>query len=127
MLSRGGSEPSVAIEGCTHGEREAGAWRGSAAVGRVGREAGAWRVPWEGGGGGASGAGKGCLGLGFEPLTLKGSTAWCARLCAHLCRAFSSPSFTWAARGVWSSRSLSARTASGSHVVVASPQQDFRV
>ena len=52
-----------------------------------------------GGGGGGGGAGAGCLGFGFEPLTLKGSTAWHARLCAHLAKAFSSHSFTWAARG----------------------------
>ena len=76
---------------------------------------------------GGGGAGAGCLGLGFEPLTLKGSTAWRARLSGHLVKAFSSHSFTWAARSVWSGRSLSARTASGSHVVVASPQPHFRV
>ena len=63
-------------------------------------------------GGGVGGAGAECLGLGFEPLTLKGSTTWRTRLCAHLAKAFSSHSFTWAARGVWSGRSLSARTAS---------------
>ena len=50
MLSRGGSEPSAAIEGCTRGEREAGAWRGSAAVGRVG--AGGWGLEGALGGGG---------------------------------------------------------------------------
>ena len=79
------------------------------------------------GGGGGRWRRHGGLGLGFEPLTLKGSTAWSARLCAHLAKAFSSHSFTWAARCVWSGRSLIARTASGSHVVIASPQPEFRV
>ena len=62
-------------------------------------------------------------GLGFVPLTLKGWRAL-ARF-AHLAKRSSSPSLTWAARGVWSGRSLSARTASGSQVLVASPQLDF--
>ena len=95
----------------------------------TGGGAGGGGVGWGREGWGGAGGGGGWWRRRVEPLTLKGSTAWRARLCGHLVKAFSSHSFTWAARGVWSGRSLSARTASGSHVVVAIPRRTlgFRV